>query len=58
MVVARAEGDPGGNRFVMSAREGAVFLRPSSVEDGAVDRGRFSGVKGEEIGRGGNGSAA
>lgn len=46
----------GGNRFVATAREGAVFLRSSSVEDGAVDRGRFSG--GEEIGRGGNGSAA
>lgn len=46
----------GGNRFVVTAREGAVFLRSSSVEDGAVDRGRFSG--GEEIGRGGNGSAA
>lgn len=46
----------GGNRFVVTAREGAFFLRSSSVEDGAVDRGRFSG--GEEIGRGGNGSAA
>lgn len=38
---------------------GEIGSRESSpAEDGAVDRGRFFGVKGEEIGSGGNGSAA
>lgn len=58
MAVARAEGDSERSIFDVIAREGAVFLPLSSVEDKAFGRGRFSGDLGEEVEKGGNRSAA
>lgn len=58
IAVARAERDSEGSMFGVIARGGAVFLRLSSVEDRAVDRGRFSGDTREGVGKGGNENAA
>lgn len=58
MAIARAEADPEGSIFDVIAREGAVFLRLSSVEDRAVGRRRFSGDTGEGVEKGENRSAA
>lgn len=58
MAVARAEGDSEGSIFDVIARRWGAFLALSSVEDSAVDRGRFSGGIGEEVEKGGNRSAA
>lgn len=49
MAVERAEGGRGGSMFEVTAREGADPLRPSSVENDAVDRRIFSGDIGEEM---------
>lgn len=58
MAVARAGGNSEGRIFDVIAREGAIFLALSSVEDKAVGRRRFSGDIGEEVEKGGNRSAA